>query len=59
MTTAEGGDWVLWNGERLPIQQRVMQMLLGTVDLASVPVPWLDALPEGPELDKRRIQRQG
>ena len=59
VTTAEGGDWVVWNGERLAIQQRVMQTLLGTVDLASVPVPWLDALPQGPDFATPRIQRQG
>ena len=28
-TTAQGGDWVLWNGERLPIAARAMQFLFG------------------------------
>ena len=28
-TTAQGGDWVLWNGERLPIAAQAMQYLFG------------------------------
>ena len=59
VTTAEGQDWVVWNGERLLIQQRVMQTLFDAVNLASVPVPWLDALPQGPDFAAPRIQGQG
>ena len=59
VTSAEGGDWVVWNGERLVIQQRVMQTLFDTADLASVPVPWLEALPQGPDFAAPRIQGQG
>jgi type VII secretion protein EccB len=43
----QGGDWVLWNGERLSIRQPVMQVLLGT-NVQVVPAPWLDAIPQGP-----------
>jgi type VII secretion protein EccB len=59
VTTAAGGDWVVWNGERLLIQRQVMQTLFGAVDVGSVPVPWLDALPQGPDFAAPRIQGQG
>ena len=36
-----------------------MQTLFDAVNLASVPVPWLDALPQGPDFAAPRIQGQG
>jgi type VII secretion protein EccB len=41
-------NWMLWNGERLLIQQPVMQSLFGGNNVQSVPASWLDAIPRGP-----------
>jgi type VII secretion protein EccB len=57
-TTAQGGDWVLWNGERLPIAGQVMQDLFGSGPV-TVPSGWLDALPEGPRFAAPAISDEG
>jgi len=57
-TTAQGGDWVLWNGERLPIAAQTMQFLFGT-EPVTVPAGWLDALPEGPPFAAPPIRDEG
>lgn len=57
--TASGrGDWMLWNGERLLIQQRVMQSLFGN-DVQGVPASWLDAIPRGPNFAAPAISGLG
>jgi len=48
-TTAQGGHWVLWNGERLAVAQQVMQDLFPGGQPVTVPAGWLDALPQGPD----------
>jgi type VII secretion protein EccB len=49
LATAPGGDWVLWNGERLAVAQQVMQDLFPGGQPVAVPPGWLDALPQGPD----------
>jgi type VII secretion protein EccB len=49
LATAQGGDWVLWNGERLAVAPQVMQDLFPDEEPAAVPAGWLDALPQGPD----------
>jgi type VII secretion protein EccB len=55
---APGGDWMLWNGQRLLISQPVMQSLFGG-DAQNVPAPWLDAIPRGPDFAAPAISGQG
>jgi type VII secretion protein EccB len=58
-TTARGGDWVLWNGERLRIDHRLMLSLFPEPVPVAVPAGWLDALPEGPDFAAPPIGGQG
>ncbi|MGH3171576.1 MAG: type VII secretion protein EccB, partial [Trebonia sp.] len=54
-----GGDWVLWHEERLFIAPSVMLTLFGGgVTPASVPMAWLDAIPQGPDFAAPKIQGQ-
>jgi type VII secretion protein EccB len=57
----QGGDWMLWNGERLSIDQSVMQSLfdIGSGDVQEVPAPWLDAIPRGPNFAAPAISGLG
>jgi type VII secretion protein EccB len=52
LVTALNQDWVIWNGQRMPIQPNMIQALRtpSTPVVTSVPVPsvWLNALPQGP-----------
>lgn len=59
VTTVHGGDWVLWNGARLPIADRVMRDLFGGSGPVTVPAGWLDTLPEGPDFAAPAIGGQG
>jgi type VII secretion protein EccB len=59
LATAQGGDWVLWNGERLAVAQQVMQDLFPNEQPAAVPAGWLDALPEGPDFAAPTIPGRG
>ena len=58
-TTSQGGDWVLWNGERLRIQPQIAQTLFPAMQVQAVPLAWLDALPQGPDFAAPQIQGQG
>ncbi len=58
-STSQGGDWVLWNGARLFIQPQVAQTLFPAMQLQTVPLAWLDALPQGPDFAAPQIQGQG
>jgi len=49
LATAQGGGWVLWNGERLAVARQVMQDLFPGGQPVAVPAGWLDALPQGPD----------
>jgi type VII secretion protein EccB len=59
LATARGGDWVLWNGERLRIEQPVMLSLFPASGPVPVPAGWLDALPEGPDFAAPPIGGRG
>jgi len=60
LATTRGGDWVLWNGERLAVTQQVMRVLFGgEVQPATVPAGWLDALPRGPDFAAPAIVGDG
>ena len=58
-TTGQGGDWVLWNGARLLIQPQVAQTLFPAMQVQTVPLAWLDALPQGPDFTAPQIPGQG
>jgi type VII secretion protein EccB len=58
-TASQGGDWVLWNGERLFIQPQVAQTLFPAMQLQTVPLAWLNALPQGPDFAAPQIDGQG
>lgn len=58
-TTPQGADWLLWNGERLQIDPDVMLQLFGIAKPPTVPVPWLDAIPQGPNFAAPAIGGQG
>jgi type VII secretion protein EccB len=58
-TTGQGGDWVLWNGARLLIQPQVAQTLFPAMQVQTVPLAWLDALPQGPDFTALQIPGQG
>jgi type VII secretion protein EccB len=57
--TSQGGDWVLWNGARLFIQPQVAQTLFPAMQLQTVPLAWLNALPQGPDFAAPQIDGQG
>jgi type VII secretion protein EccB len=59
VSTSQGGDWVLWNGQRLLIQPQVAQTLFPATQVQTVPLAWLDALPQGPDFAAPQIQGQG
>jgi len=59
LATAPGGDWVLWNGERLAIAPQVMQDLFPDEQPTAVPAGWLDALPQGPDFAAPTIPGSG
>ena len=58
-TTGQGGDWVLWNGARLLIQPQVAETLFPAMQAQTVPLAWLDALPQGPDFTAPQIPGQG
>jgi type VII secretion protein EccB len=58
LATAQGSDWVLWNGARLAIEPQVMQDLFNEQPTA-VPAGWLDALPQGPNFAAPAIPGRG
>ena len=58
-TTGQAGDWVLWNGARLLIQPQVAQTLFPAMQVQTVPLAWLDALPQGPDFTAPQIPGQG
>jgi type VII secretion protein EccB len=59
LARARGGDWVLWNGERLAIASNVMQDLFPGDQPAAVPASWLDALARGPDFAPPAIGGSG
>jgi type VII secretion protein EccB len=58
-TTGQGDTWVLWNGQRLAIQPQIAQTLFPAMQVQTVPLAWLNALPEGPDFAAPHIGAQG
>jgi type VII secretion protein EccB len=46
VVTAQNQDWVIWNGQRMAIQQAMLTALSSPQPI-QVPSVWLDGLPEG------------
>jgi type VII secretion protein EccB len=53
-----GPDWLIWNAERLPIQQAVLSVLPSQVPVF-VPAVWLNALPQGPAFAPPAVPDKG
>jgi type VII secretion protein EccB len=58
-TTGHDDVWVLWNGQRLAIQPRIAQTLFPAMQVQTVPLAWLNALPQGPDFAAPQIAGQG
>ncbi len=59
LTQALGQDWVIWDGQRMPIQPGLLQTLFASRQPVAVPPVWLDAMPEGPAFAPPAIAGQG
>ena len=59
LTQSLGQDWVIWDGQRMPIQSGMLQTLFSSRQPIAVPPFWLDALPEGPAFAPPAIAGQG
>ncbi|HEY9243860.1 MAG TPA: type VII secretion protein EccB [Streptosporangiaceae bacterium] len=59
LVAADGTDWVLWQGQRMPVprgmQQNVLTALAAAGQPAQVPVTWLNAFPQGASFAPPRI----
>ncbi|MFG1957655.1 type VII secretion protein EccB [Nonomuraea sp. NPDC049028] len=53
-----GQTWAIWRGARMRVPAGIARGLSGT-DPAAVPVAWLNALPEGPDLAAPAIEGRG
>ncbi len=56
---AAGQDWVIWNGQRMVIEQSALPALRAVQSVVPVPSVWLNALPEGPAFAPPAIPHQG
>jgi type VII secretion protein EccB len=59
LTRSLGQDWVIWHGQRMPIQSGILQTLFASRQPIAVPPVWLDALPQGPTFAPPTIAGQG
>ena len=59
LAQALGQDWVIWNGQRMPIEPSLLQALFAPRQPVAVPPVWLDALPQGPAFAPPKIADQG
>ena len=53
-----GSEWVIWDGQRLPIQHDALDALTSQSP-TPVPLAWLNALPEGPAFAAPAIPDRG
>jgi type VII secretion protein EccB len=59
LAQALGQDWVIWDGQRMPVQPSRLQALFAPRQPVAVPPVWLDALPQGPAFAPPAIAGQG
>jgi type VII secretion protein EccB len=59
LTRALGQDWVIWDGQRMPIQPIMLPALRTSQTPALVPSVWLNALPQGPAFAPPAIAGRG
>jgi type VII secretion protein EccB len=59
LTRALGQDWVVWDGERMPIQPGTLAELFSSRTPVPVPTVWLNVLPQGPAFAPPAIAGQG
>ena len=59
LTRALGQDWVIWHGERMPIQPGTLAELFSSRAPVTVPAVWLGVLPQGPAFLPPSIPDQG
>jgi type VII secretion protein EccB len=59
LATALSQDWVIWDGQRMPIQPNMIPALHTGQTPARVPSVWLDALREGPAFAAPAIPGRG
>ncbi len=63
LTQAQGQDWVIWDGQRMAVQQSGIEALFSSLNPTQpptqVPSQWLDALPQGPAFAPPPIPDQG
>jgi type VII secretion protein EccB len=59
LAAASSQDWVIWDGQRMPIQPTMIQALHTAQTPAAVPPVWLDALPQGPAFEPPVIADKG
>jgi type VII secretion protein EccB len=59
LAQALGQDWVIWDGQRMPMESGMLETLFAARQPIAVPPVWLDALPEGPAFAPPAIAGQG
>ncbi|MGE5290577.1 MAG: type VII secretion protein EccB [Micromonosporaceae bacterium] len=60
LVQAQGRSWLIWNGQRLAIQQAATTILQGSSQQAAqVPAQWLNSLPKGPPFQAPPIPGAG
>jgi type VII secretion protein EccB len=59
LARALGQDWVIWNGQRMPIQPGRLQALFAPRQPVAAPPVWLNALPQGPPFAPPTIAGRG
>ena len=59
LTRALGQDWVVWDGERMPIQPGTLAELFSSRTPVPVPTVWLNVLPQGPSFAPPAIAGKG
>jgi type VII secretion protein EccB len=59
LARALGQDWVIWGGERMPIQPATLAELFSSRTPVPVPPVWLNVLPQGPAFAPPAIADQG
>jgi type VII secretion protein EccB len=59
LVNSEGQNWVLWDGRRMKIPNKIMTVLWPSVTPQTVSTAWLNALPEVPDFTPPVITGEG